>query len=176
MDNRPHLIKPPIVRFMALIKVSTEHFYNETPCWDWQGSKSGCGYGQFVLDGRRDRKRVRVPPYRFIWEYFNGQMPVGLEPDHLCNRRGCCNPQHIEPVTHSENQRRSYQRGRKRPGIDYATRSQPTTHCPQGHEYTPENTIRSGKRRALQCRACNRRRCAAYQAKRREQRAMIITT
>lgn len=28
------------------------------------------------------------------------------------------------------------------------------THCPRGHEYTPENTIRSGRKR--QCRECKR--------------------
>lgn len=166
MDIRPHPITPPLVRFMALIKVSTEHFYRDTPCWDWQGSKSGDGYGQFTLEARRDRKRVRIAPYRFIWEHFNGPMPAGLEPDHLCNRRGCCSPEHIEPVTHSENQKRSYQRGRKRSGIDYVHPHHNPSRCKYGHEYTPVNTTINVKG-ARQCRACNRRRCAAYQASKR---------
>jgi hypothetical protein len=33
------------------------------------------------------------------------------------------------------------------------------THCPQGHEYTPENTYVSA-RRGRYCRACNRERSA----------------
>ncbi len=162
MDIRPHPVKPPLERFMALIRVSTEHFHLNSACWDWQGAKSGDGYGQFVLDGRRSVKKVRIAPYRFIWEYFHGRpMPHGLEPDHLCNRRACCNPQHIEPVTHSENQRRSYLRGRRcAPG-----RPRPS-HCPHGHEYTSENAAITPKG-AIQCRACNRARCAAYQARKR---------
>lgn len=151
---------------MALIKISTEHFHNGTACWDWQGSKGSCGYGQFVLDGRRDRKRVRIAPYRFIWEHFNGPMDEGLEPDHLCNRRVCCNPEHIEPVTHAENQRRSYERGRKRPGVDYVTGKQRGTHCPHGHEYTTENIYTTPKG-TIYCRECNRAACLAYQAKKR---------
>jgi hypothetical protein len=59
MDIRPHLVKPPLERFMALIKVSAERFHKGTPCWEWQGSKSKDGYGQFVLSARRSEVRVR---------------------------------------------------------------------------------------------------------------------
>lgn len=134
---------PPIERFFRLTRI------NANSCWDWLGSQSN-GYGQFILQGR---PKVRIAPYRFIWEWINGPMPDGLEPDHTCNNRNCVNPQHVEPVTHSENQRRAYQRGRKT-----GKRARPT-HCKQGHEYTPENVLRE---RPLQCRECNRIRCAAY--------------
>lgn len=33
-------------------------------------------------------------------------MPEGLELDHLCRVRCCCNPSHLEPVTRAENIRR----------------------------------------------------------------------
>lgn len=159
MDIRPHPVKSPIERFLALVRIEPDG------CWAWLGSKNKDGYGQFILSARRGEARIRIAPYRFIWEYFNGPMPEGLEPDHTCNNRQCCNPAHIEPVTHSENQRRSYQRGRARPGRDYVVNPRPS-HCKHGHEYTPANT-HINSQGAISCRACNRRRCAAYQAKRR---------
>lgn len=142
--------KSPLERLLALTTVRS---HNE--CWTWNGSKSKDGYGQFILEARRDRPRVRVAPYRYLWEVHNGRkFPTGKEPDHLCNNRSCVNPGHIEPVTHSENQKRSFARGRKRPGVDYVVRVKPT-HCPRGHEYTVENSIRGGVG-LLQCRTCDR--------------------
>ena len=32
----------------------------------------------------------------------------GLELDHLCRNKCCVNPQHLEPVTRSENLKRGY--------------------------------------------------------------------
>lgn len=83
-----------------------------------------------------------VLAHRFFYEHFIGEIPEGLEIDHLCHNTICVNPAHLEAVTHSENLRR-----------EHAFR--PKTHCPQGHEYTPENTYKtpSGKR---QCRICGR--------------------
>lgn len=160
MDLRPHPIKPPIERFLALVKI-------QPGCWLWLGSTAKNGYGQFVLDGRRDRKKVRIAPYKFIWEYLNGPMPKDLEPDHTCNNRRCCNPEHIEPVTHAENQRRAAVRrrleGRR---VNYTPRSRPT-HCPHGHEYTPANSYLTPQG-SIYCRECNRLACSARNAKRKQ--------
>lgn len=158
MDIRPHPVKPPIERFLALVDVIPG------ACWPWKGSKSKDGYGQFVLSACRGEKRIRIAPYRFIWEHFNGPMPEGLEPDHTCNNRKCCNPEHIEPVTHSENQKRSYQRGRAR------LRTVPVpSQCIHGHEYTPANK-RINSQGGIVCRTCDRARSAAYQARKRAAR------
>lgn len=160
-------IKPAIERFLALTRI------NPGGCWDWLGAIGGmkgyANYGQFVLSAPRGQKRVRIAPYRFIWEWVNDRpMPDGLEPDHTCNNGRCVNPAHIEPVTHSENQRRAYQRGRKRPGVDYVLRARPTQ-CPHGHEYTEWNT-RINSQGGIVCRTCDRQRCHAYQAKKRAAR------
>jgi len=45
-----------------------------------------------------------------MYEYFKGPVPDGLELDHLCRVRSCCNPDHLEPVTHKENIRRGFLR------------------------------------------------------------------
>jgi len=36
----------------------------------------------------------------------NGPIPEGIEIDHLCRNRACCNPSHLEAITHEENMAR----------------------------------------------------------------------
>jgi len=71
------------------------------PCWLWTGSVDEKGYGRFH-DGDRPRKA-----HDLAYEYTRGPIPNGLEPDHLCRNRPCCNPAHLEAVTHEENCRRA---------------------------------------------------------------------
>jgi hypothetical protein len=72
-----------------------------------------------------------------------------MDLDHLCRNRCCVNPAHLEPVTRKVNLGRSPLVGR-----GAGTAQTAKTHCPQGHEYTPENTrIARGKR---YCKTCHR--------------------
>lgn len=128
-----------IWRFFEKIEISQTRFYpaeNGTPCWEWTGCKAN-GYGQFKVDGRRGAKKSS--PHQYAYEAFIGPIPEGMEPDHLCENRGCGNPLHLEAVTHEENMRRMSER---------------RTHCKNGHELTEENTFRIGNQR--KCKACNR--------------------
>jgi hypothetical protein len=72
-----------------------------SPCWLWQGTVATTGYGQIrhsvVGFGRT------VMAHRYFWEEAHGPVPNGLELDHLCRVRSCCNPEHLEPVTRREN-------------------------------------------------------------------------
>lgn len=80
----------------------------ETPCWISQRGASGDGYAAITIDG----KQVRV--HRLFYEQVHGPVAADLELDHLCvsRTRGaggstlCINPDHLEPVTSTENQRR----------------------------------------------------------------------
>jgi hypothetical protein len=45
--------------------------------------------------------------HRIAFELAKGPVPDGLELDHLCKNRLCCNPQHLEAVEHIVNVRRS---------------------------------------------------------------------
>lgn len=72
-----------------------------TPCWIWQGTKISRGYGRINRQGRETFAHI------YEWEQANGPVPDGLELDHLCRNPSCCNPAHLEPVTHAENMRRS---------------------------------------------------------------------
>lgn len=67
---------------------------NVTPtCHLWTGRVDKDGYGLFDLNGK--------PVAAHIYAY--GEVPEGLEVDHLCHRPHCVNRQHLEAVTHTVN-------------------------------------------------------------------------
>lgn len=69
----------------------------EDGCWIWTGARLANGYGVV-----KHEKRNQVV-HRVVYNMLVGPVPAGLELDHLCNVKGCCNPAHLEPVTHFEN-------------------------------------------------------------------------
>jgi hypothetical protein len=70
----------------------------KTPCWIWQRNVlKGTGYGHVH----------KKPAHLALYEHRVGPVPEGLELDHLCRVRACVNPEHLEPVTHTENMRRA---------------------------------------------------------------------
>jgi len=71
-----------------------------TGCWHWIGGRSGRGYG-FVKLGPSPKKMYRV--HSVTYRLSKGEIPSGLELDHLCRNRACCNPEHLEAVTHRVN-------------------------------------------------------------------------
>lgn len=111
-------------------------------CWEWSGARSSGGYGR-VPSGGRDA----LYAHRFAYELLVGPIPEGLQIDHLCRNRACCNPIHLEPVTPAENVRRGAA-GRLRV---------PTTHCPHGHPMTESNVYLSkhGGYTSRICRVCH---------------------
>lgn len=77
-------------------------------CWLWTGQLNNTGYGLFWYQtGKRGAHVV-------LWELLRGLVPDGLELDHLCRVRRCVNPDHLEPVTHSENLLRGFAAKRER--------------------------------------------------------------
>lgn len=122
-----------------------------TGCWIWIAGRDRDGYGHLTVNGK-----CRVAP-RLSYETFVGEIPEGLEVDHLCKLTSCINPKHLEPVTPIENVRRS----------NAGKRLRDMTHCINGHEFTPENTWVSrkedGKKRNMRyCKECGRLRKRQY--------------
>lgn len=112
----------------------------EDGCWEWRGAKSGVGYGLYY------RRRTRALVHRVVYEICRGPIPTGLQIDHLCRVRLCVNPAHMEAVTSRTNTMR---------GLGVTAINARRTHCPQGHEYTPENTYSYGTKSGRHCRTCN---------------------
>lgn len=127
-------------------------------CWEWQGKLLRAGYGEAHYRGRQ------MVAHRAMWLAVGREIPAGLQLDHLCNNRRCCNPDHLEPVTSSENVKRGWQRGRPLTGA--TARNAAKTHCNAGHELAGDNLYRWRGGRI--CRACNRTRQAEAQARKRE--------
>ena len=130
MPSRP---RPAIDRFWE--KVSPEP---NSGCWLWTAALfQNTGYALFNPSTKRP-----VAGHRFAYEYYRGNVPEGLELDHLCRVRCCVNPDHLEAVTHGENVRRSP-----------IHKERIKTHCSKGHAYDLDNTyVIAGKRK---CRRCN---------------------
>lgn len=110
-------------------------------CWLWTACtlKAG-GYGAISINN------VTCRAHRVAYELLIGPIPDGLVTDHLCLNPRCVRPDHLELVTQSENVRRITTRGYHHNAVK--------THCPQGHEYTPDNTIIWAKRGWRYCRTC----------------------
>jgi len=89
-------------------------------CWIWIAGIRTDGYGEF-----HPIRTKTVMAHRFSYELIKGNIPAGLTLDHLCRNRPCVNPDHLEPVTLTEN----VLRGAGIPA-NYAR----STHCSKGHE------------------------------------------
>lgn len=102
-------------------------------CWLWEWGLNSSGYGK----------------HRKVYEALVCVVPEGLDLDHTCRVKSCVNPDHLRPMTHSKNMR-----------VGVFARSS-ATHCVNGHEFTPENTLIRiyrdpvhGDRKKRGCRTC----------------------
>lgn len=114
-------------------------------CWEWTAFTDEKGYG------RINNRSGTTYAHRVVYEGLVGPIPEGLEIDHLCRNRSCVKPDHLEPVTHAENNRRGYAT------FIAAAKQLAKTHCKRGHEFTDENTAYT-KENWRRCRTCHNER------------------
>ena len=112
-------------------------------CWLWKGSLGRHGYGSLgvKVDGRWIAERA----HRLSYRLFRGDIPTGMMVCHTCDVPRCVNPDHLFVGDSFDNIRDCVRKRRHA--------AQKRTRCPQGHEYTADNTlIRPNGHR--HCRAC----------------------
>jgi hypothetical protein len=111
-------------------------------CIEWNGARSKAGYGQKRVNGRLEYIHRIAARERF------GEIPAGMQVDHLCRNRACYNPDHLEIVTRQENVRRGEAGQHKKALLQ-------RNHCGRGHELTPDNVYITSSG-ARECRSCKR--------------------
>ena len=133
----------PLTRLLARRTITDDG------CWIISGANPKSGYAFLEVDSQRLRA------HRFMYEVLVGPIPEGLSLDHLCRRRACANPEHLEPVTHAENVLR---------GVSFAAANAAKEACERGHSLKDAYIVPSSGKR--QCRECVRIRQAALRRRR----------
>jgi HNH endonuclease len=95
-------------------------------CIPYLGAISDQGYGRVYIDNRGRWRKAHV----VAWETTFGPVPTGLQLDHLCRNRACCNVLHLEPVTSRENTLR---------GFGPTAANAKKVECPKKHPLSGEN-------------------------------------
>lgn len=122
-------------------------------CWPWLAARHASGHGVF-----RDPNRRAESAHVSVYRHFVGEVPEGMELDHLCHtrdescpggstcpHRACVNPAHMEPVPKRVNLLR---------GRSFAAENARKTHCPKGHPLEGDNLVAS-KLPWRKCKACH---------------------
>lgn len=176
-------IKPDRQQRFERISLNTEEkFWSKVKktksCWLWTGTKTHNGYGQFYS---KINGNLFYRSHRFSFWLHRGFLDKKLTIDHLCRKRLCVNPSHLEQVSNRTN----VLRGNGIPAKNYRKKN-----CKWGHPFSAPNLyMDQGFRR---CRTCSRRKAkdrrfkqkivgaahiqgAVNGGKRREERSSSIT-
>jgi hypothetical protein len=141
-------------------------------CWPYLGAITGHGYGNFAMNGRWYGAHKAA----YLLFVVGGTSPDEhrFEVDHRCHTRDncvggssclhrrCCNPSHLQLVTHRTNDLR---------GLGVSAANIRVEACPRGHPYDEINTYRRpGVPEHLSkrdCRACRREAGRRYRESRK---------
>ena len=115
-------------------------------CWVWTGSCLPSGYGKVTVNFKT--KLV----HRVVYEELVGEIPAGLQLDHICENKSCANPSHLAPSTARTNTLRS----NNPTAINFRKKA-----CIRGHALSGENLYMTPDGRR-QCRECRKKAAVGY--------------
>jgi hypothetical protein len=98
-------------------------------CWTWTGALRH-GHGTIHVGG--NNKRVDYT-HRIVYRLLDREIPAGMEVDHVCRNRACCNPDHLRFVTKGQNCIENNLN-------PFATNAR-KTHCKNGHLLAGDNVV-----------------------------------
>lgn len=126
--------KPQNLDVMSLVKETDD-------CITWPYGRDANKYGQVVENGRKLKVHRLVAFKVGKLESLDSELKVL----HKCDNPPCFNPRHLFIGTQYDNIMDMH---KKKRGW-----REKITHCPRGHEYNEQNTIKYNKSRY--CRTCN---------------------
>jgi hypothetical protein len=135
-----------------------------TGCYLWVGYMVENGYGQTSLN-YHCYKVHRLSAHIFLGLDLSSNLFVLHKTS--CPNKNCWNPEHLYIGTQSDNMKDRVELGNHPKGFKNHLREL-KTHCPSGHEYTPENTYTYLGSRT--CRICRNH----HRAKSREKKKAEI--
>jgi len=97
-----------IIRKGAVAKTVREKFMERLPgyarrdddmgCLLWERGARGDGYADMYITGVSSRRAHRIS-----YETFVGEIPGGMDLDHICAVKNCVEPTHLRPLPRADN-------------------------------------------------------------------------
>lgn len=129
-----------------IARITARSTRTESGCLLWPGNTNRKGYGQTGYKGKT------VIIHRHLYQLVRG-VTLGRWQFvcHSCDTPNCLSIEHLWVGTPKENSEDATRKGRHHNTV--------RTHCPEGHEYTPENTFISacGFRNCIKCQRIRQR-------------------
>lgn len=131
---------------MVRERIESSYVITENNCWEYTKARTKFGYGKVGL--KQNGAYHSFTAHRVYYQLVNGFIDdESLVIDHLCDNPPCINPDHLEVITHRENNAR---------GVGITANNIRKTKCDNGHEFTKENTGIHEKSGWRYCRICSR--------------------